>query len=461
MDQRRVPTPNYDIEEHWRWPAWKFGLEPEDLFTTLYDRFNTTQAAIQEPSAFFYDVRDLAQRSDTIEEFYAGLSERRAQRLRELSDAWHDIALLLTVHPAPLDKCRCKGFETQHAGALERGSSNKLEQWGRFLNLARMMSFDAVVAYFDGYVKEERERRNERREETRKQTAAWEAARKAAKEAGEEKDFDDLLGDEYWSSDEPYESDADSDSDPMPATQGLWPPPRTTTVDCHTTQPEDTTAPSSGSELARAASVAAETNAPSSSPSSSPPPESPSNLQEADDDSSSPRPAAPRKKGKRKSLSDDDEEYTTPGYISPPRAKKRQARKEEYTGDSVTGGPAKIEKKSLAGLSPSPSPSLSPASPTLQAVGADSSPRPTIDSQKRKSILSDDEEETATTPDHILQPQATHGKRRRLHKFRETSRDISQSKELASPVTDGYASVEEKETKHSAKDHDPILITRA
>ena len=58
-----LPTPNYNLDEEWRWPWWKFQLRPEELFTTLHERFNTRSCAIQDPYAFYSDVNDCANKS--------------------------------------------------------------------------------------------------------------------------------------------------------------------------------------------------------------------------------------------------------------------------------------------------------------------------------------------------------------------------------------------------------------
>lgn len=46
--------PNIDLvmDPSWYWFSNKFDLPPEDLFTTLYDRFNTKKFPLEDPVSF-------------------------------------------------------------------------------------------------------------------------------------------------------------------------------------------------------------------------------------------------------------------------------------------------------------------------------------------------------------------------------------------------------------------------
>lgn len=67
------------------WPFWKFGLQKDDLTTTLHDRFNTIPSAIQDPEAFHHDVYELSTRASTLDEFERLMEERKKLRLEELN----------------------------------------------------------------------------------------------------------------------------------------------------------------------------------------------------------------------------------------------------------------------------------------------------------------------------------------------------------------------------------------
>ncbi|KAL6698102.1 hypothetical protein J3F84DRAFT_406407 [Trichoderma pleuroticola] len=151
--------PTYSDPE-WRWPFRKFSLKHEDLFTTLHDRFNTQTLPLQDLPAFHSDVCELVLECDTLEEFYSALEKRREHRIKELRTAWSDIAGTITVRPAVM-ACRVC-YEDDHEDT-ERppGSQNdtRIERWWSFIQYARTPSFDNIVTFFDGYVRDERKNR--------------------------------------------------------------------------------------------------------------------------------------------------------------------------------------------------------------------------------------------------------------------------------------------------------------
>lgn len=67
------------------WPFWKFGLQKDDLNTTLHDRYNTIPSAIQDPEAFHHDVYELSTRASTLDEFEQLMEDRKKLRLEELN----------------------------------------------------------------------------------------------------------------------------------------------------------------------------------------------------------------------------------------------------------------------------------------------------------------------------------------------------------------------------------------
>lgn len=150
-----VPPVYSDPE--WRWPFRKFGLRHRDLFTTLHDRFNTQTLPLQDLPAFHSDVCELVLECDTLEEFYSALEKRKEKRIRQLRTAWSDIAHIISSRPAIM---ACKVCYEDNFEDTERppGSLNhtRIERWWSFIQYARTPSFDNIVAFFDGYVRDER-----------------------------------------------------------------------------------------------------------------------------------------------------------------------------------------------------------------------------------------------------------------------------------------------------------------
>lgn len=44
----------------WTWPAWKFGMKRDDLFTKLHDQYNVVPSSLQDPEAFHHDVYEIS-----------------------------------------------------------------------------------------------------------------------------------------------------------------------------------------------------------------------------------------------------------------------------------------------------------------------------------------------------------------------------------------------------------------
>ncbi|KAK1974627.1 hypothetical protein LZ30DRAFT_639989, partial [Colletotrichum cereale] len=126
----QLPNPNYSTETEFRWPWSKFRLPPEDLFTSLHDRFNTRSSAIQAPYAFHRDVVDCADHSATVDEFYKLLATRKDQRINEMNDAWDEIS--------------CHEHDTSE-------NNRSASRWAAFLRLCRTMSYDHLVMFFNEY----------------------------------------------------------------------------------------------------------------------------------------------------------------------------------------------------------------------------------------------------------------------------------------------------------------------
>lgn len=121
--------PEVDFARHdeWRWPAWKFGMDMEDMFGPL-ERFNTYTTPLQEPYAFCLDIQDAAARSTTREELESELAKRQQQRFEELKYTFGNIALQLVMKSTFSDA-----------------------QWQRALLYFRNKSLDNVIEFFSNF----------------------------------------------------------------------------------------------------------------------------------------------------------------------------------------------------------------------------------------------------------------------------------------------------------------------
>jgi hypothetical protein len=114
------------------WPAWKFGMKRDDLFTKLHDQYNTFASTIQDPEAFHHDVYELSQIASNADEFHRLMGERKQQRLHELNHSLDSVAMEIIGNP-------------NHIGD---------EQWQYALQLFRTKSLDSLVRYFASYLAE-------------------------------------------------------------------------------------------------------------------------------------------------------------------------------------------------------------------------------------------------------------------------------------------------------------------
>ncbi|CAK7198500.1 hypothetical protein SEUCBS139899_001161 [Sporothrix eucalyptigena] len=112
------------------WPAWKFGMKRDALFTTLHDQYNTFQSTIQDPDAFHHDVFEIANDAGNTDEFHNLLAVRRDQRLRELNESLESASFEIIANPALV------------------GTT----QWEYALQLFRTRSLDSLVRFFASYL---------------------------------------------------------------------------------------------------------------------------------------------------------------------------------------------------------------------------------------------------------------------------------------------------------------------
>ncbi|KAI5467495.1 hypothetical protein BGZ63DRAFT_410445 [Mariannaea sp. PMI_226] len=114
----------------WSWPAWKFGMKRDDLFTKLHDQYNTFTLNIQDPEAFHHDVSEISRDAETPDEFHRLMADRRRQRLSELHESLESLAVEIIANPKLMDS----------------------EHWQYALQLFRTKSFDSIVRYFASYL---------------------------------------------------------------------------------------------------------------------------------------------------------------------------------------------------------------------------------------------------------------------------------------------------------------------
>lgn len=120
-------------EPGWAWPAWKFNMKRDDLFTSLHEQYNTVTFSLQDPEAFHHDVLELSNHAETATELHQLLAERKEQRTKEINDCLESLAVEIIANP------------------LLMGT----DQWQHAVQLFRTKSYDSIVRYFASYIPEE------------------------------------------------------------------------------------------------------------------------------------------------------------------------------------------------------------------------------------------------------------------------------------------------------------------
>ncbi|KAL7620859.1 hypothetical protein AAE478_009857 [Parahypoxylon ruwenzoriense] len=114
----------------WTWPAWKFGMKREELFTKLHDQYNTIAFSIQDPEAFHHDVYEISNTASTADEFHRLLADRKQLRLNELNQSLESASVEIIANPSLIGT----------------------QQWQYALQLFRTRSLDSLVRYFASYL---------------------------------------------------------------------------------------------------------------------------------------------------------------------------------------------------------------------------------------------------------------------------------------------------------------------
>ena len=124
------PDVDFLHDKEWRWPAWKFGLTNEDLFSTLHHQYNTYESPLQDFEAFHHDVSEIASRASSPEVFHQLLAERKQLRLQELLRGFEEVATQLTARPPLLPQ----------------------DSWAPATAFFGTKSLDSLVAFFASFI---------------------------------------------------------------------------------------------------------------------------------------------------------------------------------------------------------------------------------------------------------------------------------------------------------------------
>ncbi|KAI6408263.1 hypothetical protein MCOR20_005511 [Pyricularia oryzae] len=195
LPEKNYYTDSYDAK--WSWPSHKFQLKPDALFTTLHERFNTRNCPIQDPYAFLLDVRLCANESNNVDDFYARLAAQKAKRVLELEEIWDNVTDLMAFDEKGLPSDRiwtCKQCNNSGISDIitpcEPMSTNDTPELHSksFFNMIQIMSFDNMVRFFDGFVREARKERDEyyRKKRAKMQRGREEGARRRAAKQDQE-----------------------------------------------------------------------------------------------------------------------------------------------------------------------------------------------------------------------------------------------------------------------------------
>lgn len=159
-----LPTPQYEYDAEWRWPWWQFELMPDLLFTTLHQRFNTRVCPIQDPQSFVCDVRACAIGSPDVDTFYARLAERRDQRVAELEAVWSEVCSRMRSKLWSEPICGnpdCKSLDIEDKNP-DMKNDKRFARSAALAHLSRTMAFDCLIDFFDGFVRDDREKEKKR-----------------------------------------------------------------------------------------------------------------------------------------------------------------------------------------------------------------------------------------------------------------------------------------------------------
>ncbi|KAH7169818.1 uncharacterized protein B0J16DRAFT_351607 [Fusarium flagelliforme] len=117
-------------DSSWTWPAWKFDMKRDDLFTKLHHQYNTYASPIQDSEAFYHDISEISYQAQSTSEFHLLACDRKQQRLDELN----------------------KSLESASFEIIGNPNLIKTPQWEHAIQLFRTRSLDSLVRYFASYL---------------------------------------------------------------------------------------------------------------------------------------------------------------------------------------------------------------------------------------------------------------------------------------------------------------------
>lgn len=140
-NHRANHVPNVDWKENhdWDWPYREGGYtDPDVLFTSLHEEFNTIKIAIQDPHIWHADVCELVRKSANQAEFLTALRQRRDERYKATYASWVSV--------------KCQMCASTEPWAHMKDPKIEGELWASFCTFARNFSFDTVLGHFGIYV---------------------------------------------------------------------------------------------------------------------------------------------------------------------------------------------------------------------------------------------------------------------------------------------------------------------
>lgn len=129
-DTRPPPEGFYELHPEYRWPAWKFGMDMDELFTSLPQRFNRISLPLLDREAFAQDVVYLSHLASDKESFFQMLHERKVMREQELRRLWAKSFRQICGQPSLIGK----GL------------------WPQAMFIHRYNSYDSLVRFFADFV---------------------------------------------------------------------------------------------------------------------------------------------------------------------------------------------------------------------------------------------------------------------------------------------------------------------
>ncbi|KAH8754621.1 hypothetical protein F5883DRAFT_688093 [Diaporthe sp. PMI_573] len=121
-----------------RWDAGKLGLDLDDVFTTLPKQFNLMVIPILDRESFRLETQHVASIANECAEFYELLQSRLEARRKEQIKMMMRALLRLASDPEQIEL-----------------PDRMARHWGHAMHIARSKSFDAIVRFLAGFLRDE------------------------------------------------------------------------------------------------------------------------------------------------------------------------------------------------------------------------------------------------------------------------------------------------------------------